>query len=55
MNIVARQQHAFNHAVIRKRLIPADWVVIRRSDGLRKSVPVYRRRVVSIASAGGRP
>jgi uncharacterized protein HemX len=36
MSILAHQQHAFNHSVIRTRLIRAGWAVIRRSDGLRK-------------------
>ena len=38
----------------RTRLIRTGWVVVRGSDGLRKSVPVFRRRAVPVARSGVR-
>jgi hypothetical protein len=35
-------------SIVRTRLIRAGWVVIRRSDGLRNSIPVFHRRVVAL-------
>jgi hypothetical protein len=35
-------------------LIASGWVVVRRSDGLRKSIPVFRRRAVPIFAAEAR-
>jgi hypothetical protein len=42
-----RQRH-------RTRLIAAGWVVIRRSDGQRKSVPVFRKCAAPIFKAEAR-
>jgi hypothetical protein len=40
--------------LFRIRVLYAGWVTItRRSDGLRKSIPVVRRRAVPIIRAGG--
>jgi hypothetical protein len=36
----------------RTRLVGAGWVVVRRSDGFRRSLPVYRGRTVPIARSG---
>jgi hypothetical protein len=40
--------------LFRTRLVRAGWVVVRRSDGLRRSIPIYRRRAVPIAKSRGR-
>ena len=37
----------------RTRLVRAGWVVVRRSDGQRKSIPIYRRRTLPIARPRG--
>jgi hypothetical protein len=33
----------------RYRLIAAGWIVVRQNNGWRKSIPVFRRRLVPIA------
>ena len=38
----------------RFRTFAAGWVVVRRSDGLRRSVPIYRRRAVLVSGSGVR-
>jgi len=43
-----------SRALFRKYLVHAGWVVVRGSDGLRKSVPVFRRRAVPVARSGVR-
>jgi len=38
----------------RLRLIACGWVVVRRRDGLRKSIPVYRRHAMPITRSEAR-
>ena len=40
------------HGRFRTRLVRSGWVVVRRGDGLRKSIPVFRRRLAPIVRPG---
>lgn len=40
--------------LFRTRLVRAGWVVIRRNDGQRKSIPVLRRRTIPFVGLRGR-
>jgi hypothetical protein len=36
--------------LFRTRLVPAGWVVVRRTDGFRTSIPTYIRRRVPLVN-----
>jgi hypothetical protein len=56
MTCLAHRAGSFNSPtpLFRSRLIRAGWVVVRRSDGLRESIPIFGRRAVPITRSGAR-